>query len=216
MRREQGLKMKSQSVYESKRIGRHATGIVFALAMVLPGCTKNDDVKTEAVASTKHEVTPMASPDPQAAMSMGFKPIEFKERFNGIAQNVGLEYRVSSVQTTKGSEIADEWIYEFTDRIGLVMPVNRKDGTVRSVTYLATGDGSQRSGEHVVMVLATLIRAIDPALTNETANKLLFDLTDTFKSRERVERVLNGVRYGAIVADGVGLVVAINPSLPVR
>ena len=91
--------------------------------------------------------------------------------------------------------------------------VNRQDGTIRSVTYLGSGDGTVQSGATIMFALGMIIRTIDPALTDETANNLTLSLMDAITSKIDVEKTLNGVRYGASSIPEIGFLVAINPAL---
>jgi len=144
-------------------------------------------------------------------MSLGFTAKQFQERFNVAATTRSFEYRINGVDIKPSTEIADQWQYAFSNRIGFLATVNRSDRTVRSFTYMASGDGSLKSGADIMLVLSLLIRSIDPALTNETANELMLDLMEAVKGESSVERVRNGIRYGSLNMPTVGFIVAINP-----
>lgn len=156
------------------------------------------------------------APVPKSAgtepMSMGFSPKEFQARFNRQAIERKAEFRVTSTQLKALTEVADQWVYQFDNNLAFLAPVNRKDGTIRSLTYVARGDGSLESGARLLFALSLLVRSVDPALTDKTANALVGNLMDAAKNGGKpIERVQNGVRYASATAEGVGFMVAINP-----
>jgi hypothetical protein len=144
-------------------------------------------------------------------MSMGITPEKLQQRFNAAAAARKQEYRIANINIKPSTPAADMWVYQFTNRIGLFVMVNRPAGDVRSISYLASGDGTTKSGGEIIFVLSLLVRAIDPALGDESASRLTLDLMGATKIPNGVERTVNGVRYGAHFVPGTGMIVAINP-----
>lgn len=144
---------------------------------------------------------------------MGLKPAELKQRFNAAAAARKQEYRITNIQLKPSTAAADQWVYQFTERIGFLAMVNRDAGDIRSISYMASGDGSIRSGGEMIFVLSVLVRTLDPALGDESASRLVLDLMGATKIAKGVERTVNGLRFGALFVPGMGLIVAINPTI---
>lgn len=151
------------------------------------------------------------TPAEDQPMTLGFTPKELQARFNRQASQRDMEFRISGVQLKPSTPIADQWVYQFNDRIGFMAMVNRKDGTIRSITYMGSGDGSVESGSKLMFGVLLLVRSVDPALSDKTANRLALDLVEALKVKDGIERVQNGVRYGSVVLPKIGLMLAINP-----
>lgn len=174
-------------------------GVDFFVGAKPPALPKADAVAAEAA-------KPVVQP-----MSLGFTPEQLRTRFNEQAKARDVEYRISGVTLQPGSAESDKWVYSFTNRIGFLATTNKPRGDLRSVTYMASGDGTAQSGVHILFALLTLIHAIDPALSNETANQMALALLSVAKNKgATVERIANGIRYGAGFVEGAGLIVAIN------
>lgn len=144
--------------------------------------------------------------------SLGFTAEEFQERFNTQAQRRKMELRVSFIRVEPESEEADKWLYQFDNRTGFLAMINREDERIRSITYMGSGDGSPQSGLRLMFAFMMLIRAIDPALSDDTANDLAFALFEAMKNESSVERFQNGMRYASLVVKGMGFVVQITPA----
>lgn len=160
---------------------------------------------------SEQKLQPAATPAQIQPMSLGFTPEQLSKRFNDQATNRGVEYRINGITLKPNTPESDKWLYQFTNRIGFLAVTNKGRGDIRSITYMASGDGTLESGANMMFVLMTLIHAIDPALTDETTNKLALDLLEVFKKGTPVERVVNGVQYGSAHMENVGLFLAINP-----
>lgn len=154
-----------------------------------------------------------SAPSDDQPMSMGFTPKDFQRRFNGLAEKHGTEFRIQNTTLARSTPTADQWTVQFTSKIVLVAMVNRDDGTIRSFMYASSGDGTFESGAAQMVVIMTLIRAIDPALSDRTANKIAMGAFDAFKKPQGVETVQNGIRYGSIYVKDYALIIAINPAI---
>lgn len=215
------LKPKVRPVLRSVGLGLATTVASLAVTMLLVAANAYlrahvSDVAGSAPQSVaavpKQQSSAQTEQDASQKMSMVITPRQLQQRFNALAQSRELAYRISHIQLAPSTNVADKWLYQFTNRIGILVMVNRPGGDIRSVTYLASGDGTIQSGAHMMFVLTLIVHALDPAMANDTALKLVGDLLDA-KPSAGVERVFNGMRYGSIVVPGVGLVIAINPTV---
>ncbi|MBX3588775.1 MAG: hypothetical protein KF796_19255 [Ramlibacter sp.] len=158
-----------------------------------------------------------ASPVPVAVdtqpMSMGYGLVQLRERLNTIAAQRKLPYQIADLSTKKSSEVADQWVYPLSKHVTLMAMTNRSDGTVRSITYIGSGDGTLKSGADMMFALGVLLRTVDPSMNDETANELMMELISPIRDKRDVERQRNGLRFGSTLVPGVGLVAAINPSV---
>lgn len=146
-------------------------------------------------------------------MTLGFRPDEFRARFNTEASEARVEARITSTALRPLSAVADNWQYEFHRSLALIAPVNKSDGTIASFALVWTADGQKESVARLVVVMELIIRCVDQALSPKTTARTAMDLfTNAFKTPgQPIERIFNGIRYAGLVPEKGMFMMAINP-----
>lgn len=163
------------------------------VCLVLLGCGQESKTQAEA--------------KPEDYMTIGMKPDEFKVAFNRAAELNQSEFRIS-VLNVKQEASGQQFLFQFNRNIGLLGTVNKYDGTIRSLTTIASGDGTPKSGANMVLIMHDVIDATNPSVGREETAKIAINLFQgsVAKMGSSVEEVRNGIRYAAIFQNGVGMI----------
>lgn len=165
---------------------------VILIGLMLVGC--GQETKTQAVEK------------PADYMTIGMKPEEFKAAFNRAAEVNKSEFRISALDVKQGAS-GIQFLFQFNNNIGILGTVNADDGTIRSLTTIATADGSPKSGMDMVLIMHDMIGATNHTLSKDETAKVAMNLFQRCIDNmgQNFEDVRNGIRYAAIFQKGTGL-----------
>lgn len=107
--------------------------------------------------------------------SLEITPEEFRQRFNDASTRLDAGFNINDFEVKTG-EVQDVYQDFLTSNIGLLVAVNKRDGSVRDVTLIAQGDGTLKSGADIIIAMGTLVTAFHPEFTPDERGKVLRDL----------------------------------------
>lgn len=154
--------------------------------------------KAEAEAKKKAEEIPG---------TIGMTPEQFKTTFNKAATEFESDLIINNITVTEGAA-QNSFQYMFTENLGIIGTVNKKDGSVRDVMLMGTGDGTLESGADILIGMGILITATNPELSADERGNVLrelgiidsSDIMDLNKSTIR-----NGIRYKIMTSKDLGI-----------
>ncbi|MEK3724693.1 hypothetical protein [Paenibacillus sp. FSL H8-0034] len=121
---------------------------------------------------------------------------QFKQAFNASAKQLGLSHQINKINFIDSKQVSFQ--VEFSDLLFLNGDLNAKDGSLRSAFMAGGTDGTDKTGNNMLLSFVALIAATNPGLSREEGDDILMDLgfvkgNDTLNLKESV--IKNGVKY---------------------
>ncbi|WP_203362470.1 hypothetical protein [Bacillus sp. REN10] len=138
--------------------------------------------------------------------SLGYNLDEFAKRFNAASDEFKSDFKINnpSVQSGKAQDVSQVTL---NDNIILTITINKKDDTVRDVSMIGVGDGSQESALDILTVLGLIITTTNPDLSQNERGNVIKDLgldgSDIIGKEERTTR--NGIEYYLSASKEIGI-----------
>lgn len=132
---------------------------------------------------------------------------QFKKAFNKASDDIGIDLKVGKINIEEGSK-QNTFKNSFTKNLSLVGIVNKKDASVRSVTFIGAGDGSAKSGADIILSMGLAIMAVNPELSDDDRANILRELGlmgdgDVFNLHN--DTIRNGIKYSINTSKELGI-----------
>ncbi|MGO0062842.1 hypothetical protein ACTID9_22935 [Brevibacillus fluminis] len=167
---------------------------------------------TEATpVSTQVKQEPAKEPDKpknEIPGTIGMNPEQFQKAFNKVAKDNKIDLKISKITVEKG-DAQDTFQYKFTKNLALLGTVNKKDGSIRDITLLGTGDGSFKSGADIMLGISLMIASTNPELPPDERGAVLEDLGliggEGGIMGLHNETIRNGMKYTIMTSEQLGI-----------
>lgn len=175
---------------------------------------KSSENVQESAAEVAPEVAKPTTIKDADEPDLGIKPERFRFNFNQSANlfKTGLYIKKTEVRVVHG-------VRTFTAQVNKNLGVGgtlSKKGTLTSVEFFGSGNGTLVSGANVIIALAQFICAVDPESSGDERNKIMQDLgllgDDVDVENLHGSSTLHGKRYSSAHTSDVPLLVVATPS----
>ncbi|MHB8149957.1 MAG: hypothetical protein ACYDIB_07320 [Desulfobulbia bacterium] len=137
---------------------------------------------------------------------------EFEENFNLFGKSFDTAIQLPDSSKFQPKSNKDGYATRqvlLNEQVALVT-TEADNGKLVSVTMIGSGNGgSSDSGFAIIMAMGATMQGVDQTLTKEQRGKILKEvgLTDgrVFKSDKAISTAMNGIKYSATTAPGMGL-----------
>ncbi|MED4172360.1 hypothetical protein P4631_07845 [Halalkalibacterium halodurans] len=129
---------------------------------------------------------------------------EFENRFNDVSKAFGSPFHIDDIKIKIG-KVQDVGMIKLNDHMAINLTI-RKDGTVRDFVMIAQGDGSQKSGYDILLIIATLIAVTNPMLSEDGRANVLRGLgLNKRLPTDKVIHIEGDIRYTLSSSVGIGI-----------
>ncbi|GIN93299.1 hypothetical protein J22TS1_43500 [Siminovitchia terrae] len=137
--------------------------------------------------------------------SIGVNPKKFRERFNSFSKEIESPFSIGDIEAKKG-KVQDVAMIMLNDNIAINLSINKKDGTVRDLVMFSQGDGSQKSGYDILLVIGTLVSVTNPKLNEDGRADVLRGLgLNKGLPTDKVVYIEGNIRYTLSSTAGIGI-----------
>ncbi|WP_035300877.1 hypothetical protein [Brevibacillus thermoruber] len=149
----------------------------------------------------QQEAPKQDAPQPDSAIpgTIGMNPEQFKAAFNKASKEFNSDLKINTIKVEEGP-VQNSFQVNLTKNLSMVGVVNKKDGSVRSVTMIGVGDGSVKSGVDIILGMGILITATNPEISADDRGKVMEELKligdDSVDILDLdTKTIRNGIRY---------------------
>lgn len=141
---------------------------------------------------------------------LGFTPEKFRNELNVQLQKVNVSY-LKPVQQFKSEigEVNNTINYMFTEAVGLVGTVNKKNDNIKEITLIYGGDSEKDVADYLI-VASSVANAISPNSTE--LPKRILDLMNQALEKKNENHIFSsqGITYTANASDTLGFILIIS------
>ncbi|MBY0088411.1 hypothetical protein [Brevibacillus brevis] len=178
-----------------------------------------EEAEAEAKAKAEEEAKKKAEEEAKAKKeseelthNIGMNPEQFKTAFNNASKSLKSDLKVGKISIEDGA-VQNTFKNNFTKNLGLVGVVNKKDGSVRSVTFIGGGDGTAKSGTDIIISMGLAIMATNPELSVDDRGNVLRELGlmdggDVLNLKK--DTVRNGIKYSLNTSAELGILFTVS------
>ncbi|MNW28849.1 hypothetical protein D3C74_56880 [compost metagenome] len=185
--------VKSDNLQEAKRLYTLLGGKNFEELNEEPKAAKAEEKKTTQENSKPGDI--------------GMAPEKFRKEFNSSAKSMGATLKIADSKIQNGS-VQDVFSAQLNDNIYLQGSINKSDGSLRDMTMIARGDGSEESAANMLFTMGLIISVTSPDLSADERGNILrdvglmgkIDFSNHNKSTER-----GAIKYTLITSDQIGI-----------
>ena len=159
----------------------------------------------EESSEEQSEPEPESEPPVIPANTLNLSLPQFKERFNANLAALGSTNKLSDVIWDE-IEIATTGM--INDNLGFTFEMSPDTKQIASLIFIGFGDGTAESGVDVMLAMSAVISAVDPDIKQGDTGALILDMLD---EESEDNKIINGIRYSALMADGLGTWLTIEP-----
>lgn len=136
---------------------------------------------------------------------------ESKTSFNNAASKLNIGFSLNNLDVKEG-EVQNTAQCMLNDHIIILELINKKDNTVREISMIAQGDGTDQSTANILLVIGTLISTVEPNINNEDRIQLIKDLGIPGEIKDGFQRkkIHNNFKYTITMSSKVGLMFSIG------
>jgi len=166
-----------------------------------------EKAKAEDEAKKKAEEEAAKKEAEEVSHNIGMNPEQLKTAFNKASKNIGIDLRIGNFKIEEGA-VQNTFKNSFTKNLSMVGMVNKKDGSVRSVTFIGAGDGTAKSGADIILSMGLTIMATNPELSEDDRGNILRELGlmdggDVFNLNK--DTIRNGIKYSLNTSKELGI-----------
>ncbi|MDT8862885.1 hypothetical protein N0O92_22180 [Alkalihalobacillus sp. MEB130] len=138
--------------------------------------------------------------------TLGYGVDEFAERYNAAASEVDVTWRISNVDVTEG-EVQNVFQHRITDNVYVMGTINKADDSLRDVSLIGAGDGTEQSGHDILFNIGLLIMATNPELDADERGSIMDGLgfLDNASTDFEGETTYEGLHYSISVSEMIGV-----------
>ncbi|WP_144461794.1 hypothetical protein [Siminovitchia fortis] len=164
----------------------------------------NDTKEVDKVKEAKKEKAKEDKPK-EKVYSLGFDAEGFKKRFNDVSKEYGSPFHIDSIEVKDG-EIQDVATIMLNDLIAINLNINKKDGSIRDLTLIGQGDGTEGSGMDIMLGIGSIVSTLNPELDQDGRANVLKGLgLDKGMPEDATEYTEGNIKYSFVYVEGAGV-----------
>lgn len=170
-----------------------------------------EEANTPAAPDPPISSGPQEKPTPQEneLYNIGYTPNDFRAIFNNKSRELDAGFALPRLNVEKGA-VQDGFRHSLTNNLVIMGTVHKKDGMVRSVSVLGSGDGTIESGANIILAMVVLISTINPELNPDQRGEILKNL-GVFDNKTDImdlnkETTKHGIRYSIVSSEMFGII----------
>ncbi|MDN7131761.1 hypothetical protein JNO04_05250 [Halomonas sp. MC140] len=154
------------------------------------------------------------SNDSERGLDFGFTPDEYADRFNGHMTQFGMPFSLDA--SISDEEVDDQAVFGsvFLDTVSILGTADPDSKLVNHLVMNGTGDGTEESGEFIIVMFSIAIASLDPGEMTDEPLVMLLGLVDDMKSSpdSTASIVVEGISFSASNSPYTGVMLTVSPA----
>ena len=100
---------------------------------------------------------------------------DFRAQFNTHASSINFPFQIENINIETG-EVNNVFKYIFTNNLVIIGTIDKPSGSVKDITMMANGDGTNTSVGNMLLCMISIIATVDPNLPAAERNDILKNL----------------------------------------